>query len=319
LNIVGIEKLYYGVEDMDASIRFHQDLGMEKEESGRHGADFRLRNDTHVHLRAANDASLPPATIRWLPHLTGSTVREVIWGVDNAATLEAVATEISRDREVTRDAAGVLHTVDDCGFHIGFMVTKRKDVAVEFPPVNTVGRNLRRNRQAEGTQRRRVGPYRAGHVVYWVPGDLVKLANFYIGRLKFRLTDEGPAMRFMRCAGSSDHHSLLFQREGDFNGFQHVAYEYRDFDEVMMAGSHLVAQGWKSNTGPLRHNVSSTCSWYVWNPAGGAAEVYSDMDCVDDDWVPHYHDPKDPSFYGVSWSVVRPGQRRARPGEWLED
>ena len=37
--------------------------------------------------------------------------------------------------------------------------------------------------------------------------------DFYVKRLGFRLTDDGPSMRFMRCKGSSDHHSLLFQRE----------------------------------------------------------------------------------------------------------
>lgn len=319
MNIVGIEKLYYGVQDMEASIRFYQDWGMEKVEAGANGADFRLRNHTFVHLRRASDASLPPFQVKWLPHLCHSTMREVIWGVDNAQTLQAIGAELSRDREVQEDASGTLHVRDEGGFAVGFAVTRQKALAMEPAAVNTVGTYGRQNRQAAAAKRRTVGPCRAGHIVFWMPGDRVKPVEFYVKRLGFRLTDEGPTMRFMRCKGSSDHHSLMFQGEGDYHGFQHVAYEYQDHDDVMAVGSRMEQQGWKTNTGPLRHNISSSFSWYIWNPAGGAAEAYSDIDCVNDEWVPHYHDPADPDFYRVSWTYVRPGKRRARPGEWLED
>jgi catechol 2,3-dioxygenase-like lactoylglutathione lyase family enzyme len=319
MNILGIERLVYGVQDLEASVRFHQDLGMELVESSQSGADFRMRNDTRVQLRRADDASLPPARIQWLPHLNGSTVREVVWGADSAQTLQEIATELTRDRNVTEDNTGTLHTIDDCGFHVGFAVTRRSGASLEPAPVNTVGTYGRLNRQAEAARKKPVGPHRAGHVVYWVRGDIPKQSEFYIDRLGFRLTDDGPSMRFMRCKGASDHHSLLFQREGDYYGFQHVAYEYKDHDEVMTVGSRLEGNGWKTNTGPLRHNISSSFSWYVWNPAGGAAEAYSDMDCVTDDWKPTYYDPKDPGFYGVSWVMARPGKKRARPGEWIDD
>jgi naringenin degradation protein FdeC len=318
MNIVGIENITYGVEDMDASIRFHDDLGMERIDAGRNGTDFRLLNGAMVQLRGADDPALPPPKIDWLPHLNRSTVREVIWGVGDREALAAIGAELGKDREVTQDDAGVLHTVDETGFHIGFALSAARRLAAEPTAVNTVGFHARKNRQAEGTRRRRVSPYRAGHVVYWVPGDLVKPVDFYVKRLGFKLTDEGPSMRFMRCSGSADHHSLLLQREGSYLGFQHVAYEFKDFDEVMMAGCNLEQQGWKTNTGPIRHNISSSCSWYFWNPAGGVAEAFSDMDCVDDNWVVGYHDPSDPGFYGVSWAV-RPGKRRARPAEWIDD
>jgi hypothetical protein len=319
MTILGAEQLIYGVEDLEKSDRFHDDWGMERIASGRHGSDFRLLNDTTVHLRAASDASLPPATIRWLPHLMGSTLREAIWGVDSAESLDAIGAELTRDREVRRDADGVLHTVDDSGFHIGFMVTRRKEIILKPTENNTVGTYLRRNRQADGVRRRRVSPYKAGHLVYWVPDRLDEAASFYVERLDFRPTDNAPDSRFMRSNGSNDHHTLLIQQRPDTWGFQHVAYEYKDFDEVMFAGCHMEAQGWKTNTGPIRHNVSSSCSWYIWNPAGGVSEAYSDMDYVDDNWVVGFNDPKDPNFYGVSWAVRPPGKRRARPAEWIDD
>ena len=318
MTILGIEQLVYGVEDLEAAIRFQEDWGMECIDRGIHGAGFRLQNETSVHLRHASDGSLPPAAIRWLPHLSRSTLREVIWGVDNSASLQAIAAELSRDREVRSDANGILHSVDDCGFYLGFMVSKRREIVLTPTEVNTLGSYTRRNRQADGTRRRRVSPYKAGHLVYWVTDKLDEGARFYVERLGFRPTDNSPAMRFMRANGSNDHHTLLLQREPGFWGFQHVAYEYKDFDEVMFAGCHMEERGWKTNTGPIRHNISSTCSWYLWNPAGGVSEAYSDMDYVDDNWVVGWNDPKDPGFYGVSWAV-RPGKRRARPAEWIDD
>src|SRR3954447_19556591 len=186
MNIVGIEKLYYGVEDMDASICFHEELGMERADSGRSGADFRMRNNTFVHLRPADDASLAPSKVKWLPHLSRSTMREVVWGVDNAQTLEAIGAELGKDRDIRTDAAGILHTTDDGGLPVGFMVTQGKPVSLEPAPVNTVGTYGRLNRQAEAAKKKPVGPYRAGHVVFWMPGDLVKPVNFYVKRLGFR-------------------------------------------------------------------------------------------------------------------------------------
>ena len=198
------------------------------------------------------------------------------------------------------------------------MVSQRKETLLAFPATNTVGNHARRNRVAEGTIRRPVAPARIGHVVYWAPRDVPGAAKFY-RRLGFKITDDMTAGGlFMRCGGSCDHHSLLLQG-GKHLGFQHVAYEFRDFDEVMLLGSQVEAQGWKTNVGPLRHNVSSTCSWYFWNPAGGLSEAYSDMDCVDDDWVPRkFHPGEDPNFYGSSWHA-RPEHKNTPPGQWRDE
>ncbi|HUB97271.1 MAG TPA: VOC family protein, partial [Stellaceae bacterium] len=271
-------------------------------------------NGTTIHLRGDRDRGLPPAKLDW-PGVTDATAREVIWGVDTKATLDAIGAEITTDRDVRVDDEGVLHCRDDHGYALGFAVSTRKDSPLEFPQTNTVGSYARRNRIAEGSVRRRVAPARIGHVVYWAPGDVPAAARFY-QRLGFKVTDDmSKGGLFMRCAGSCDHHSLLLQG-GKAVGFQHVAYEFRDFDEVMLLGAQVEAKGWKTNVGPLRHNVSSTCSWYFWNPAGGLSEAYSDMDCVDDNWVPRTFRPgEDPDFYGSSWTA-RPEHANTPPGQW---
>jgi hypothetical protein len=318
MNIVGIERITYGVADLALAARFHRDWGLECVEQGEAGCEFRLPNDTTIALRRADDGALPPATIDWAP-LNDSTAREVVWGVDNAATLDAIGAELGRDRDVRRDNRGVLRTVDDDGYHIGFMVTERTTPKSELPATNSVLNFGRLNRPADGTVLRKVGPARMGHVVYWSPRDHRRAARFYIERLGFRLTDDmSRGGLFMRCAGAADHHSLLLQG-GTATGFQHVAYEFRDFDEVMLLGTQVEAGGWKTNVGPLRHNVSSSMSWYIWNPAGGLSEAYSDMDCVDDAWVPRVFRPgEDPAFYGSSWRA-RPEQKGVGPAHWKDE
>ena len=45
MNIVGLDSLVYGVDDIDAAIRFHEDWGLEFLERGASGADFALADD----------------------------------------------------------------------------------------------------------------------------------------------------------------------------------------------------------------------------------------------------------------------------------
>ncbi len=57
MNIVGLDSLIYGVDDIDAAIRFHEDWGLELLERGVSGADFALADGTTVHVRRADDAA----------------------------------------------------------------------------------------------------------------------------------------------------------------------------------------------------------------------------------------------------------------------
>jgi hypothetical protein len=157
MNIVGVERIYYGAANVALATRFHKDYGLDCVDEGAEGADFRLLNNTSVHIRRADDGTLPPAKIDWAP-VSDSTAREVIWGVDTRATLEAVGAELAKDRAVRADNEGLLHTVDDQGYHIGFMVTQRKAVKTTLPETNTVDNIGRLNRVADGSIRKSVSP-----------------------------------------------------------------------------------------------------------------------------------------------------------------
>ena len=319
MNITGIEKITYGVEDLDAAVRYHTDWGLALANRSDNGADFTLADASRLALRRADDAELPPATIEWL-HFGGSTVREVIWAAADGQTLDAIGAELGRDRDVTEDSGGVLHTTDDQGYHIGFAVSGLREQHLALPEINTVGTTGRWNKPAEASLRRRIRSLRYVHVVYWVPGDTAAAIRFYTDRLGFVITDTmtlGGA--FLRCAGTRDHHNLFLQKSNEgFYGFQHVAYEVKDLDEVGMLGEFMEEAGWKTNVGPIRHNICSSFSWYLWNPAGGCVEVLSDIDHCGADWQVRTIDPRDPSFYGHSWSA-RPEHRGVRPAQWIED
>ena len=318
MNITGIESITYGVEDLDAAIRFHTDWGLQPAGRDGDGADFTLADGTGLRLRRAGDTDLPAAPVEWL-HFGASTVREVIWAAADQATLDAIAAELCKDRAVTEDADGVLHSTDDQGYHLGFALASAKALTMDLPEINTVGTTGRWNKPAEAALRRRIRPLRYVHVVYWVPGDTAEALRFYTGRLGFVITDDmtvGGA--FLRCAGARDHHNLFLQKSAEgFYGFQHVAYEVKDLDEVGMLGEFMENAGWKTNVGPIRHNICFSFSWYLWNPAGGCIEVLSDIDHCGDDWQVRTINPRDLSFYGHSWSA-RPEHRGVRPAPWVE-
>lgn len=307
MNITGVESLTYGSEDVAAATKFYEDWGLALVRKDADGADFALPDRTSVHIRRIDAPGLPPASV------AGSTVREVIWGVKDLASLEAVGAELSRDRAVSEeDDDDILHSVDDLGYRIGFRVARRQFAPNALPPINTVGAPARVDARAEGALTHRVQQLRISHVVYWAPGDIERAAAFYTDRLGFRLTESVKGVGcFLRAGLSHDHHNLFLNSKGDNYGFQHVAFEVRDLDEVMMCGNHMEAEGWASHLGPGRHVMGSNSYWYFWNPAGGVAEVSSDMDFITDGWEPKRHDTVPGG--GMGWSVRKEDQG-LRPG-----
>ena len=311
MNILGVDAIHYGSKNVELAIKYYQDWGLTPLDLSDTGGDFANADGTTVHIRSQDDTSLPPAVLEW-EDSDSSTAREVIWGVDNGDTLQAIGAELSRDREVVEDSTGTLHCFDEQGFAIGFRVSRQKAIELQLPETNTVGRYGRINYPAEGALRRRIQPQRFGHVVYWVRGDLELFQNFYQDRLGFKTTDNLlGAGAFMRSGGSTDHHTLFLQQRNNYVGFQHVSFEVRYLDEVMLLGSHMEEQGWLTNVGPGRHNISSTISWYMWSPAGGLTEVYCDIDYADDGWEVRNVDTNSEEFYGFSW-CARPEQKSRR-------
>ncbi|WP_459070868.1 hypothetical protein, partial [Enterococcus faecium] len=62
-------------------------------------------------------------------------LRETVYGVADIATLDAIETELRRDREVSR-RDGVVRSVDDMGFALAFQVTVRRALDIKSERVN---------------------------------------------------------------------------------------------------------------------------------------------------------------------------------------
>lgn len=273
MKITRIESLLYGIADIETGIRYYDDWGLKKLEQGRNGADFALPSGQVIKLRMASDATLPP------PIEAGSTVREVIWGVDAAASLEEIGAELARDGEVARHADGTLHATDPFGLGIGFRLASPAGAPMPAPAP--------RLNHAFNPPPRAI-PSRIGHCVFFVPKSRMRaLQNFYLDRLQFRLSDRVEDFGdFMRCNGSRDHHNLFLLQRDERGGFNHAAFEVANFDEVIVGGKHMQKAGWKQATKPGRHIMGANLFWYFQNPSGGNTEYFADMDIMDDGWKP---------------------------------
>ena len=272
MKISRIESMLYGVEDLEAGIRYFEDWGVPLVERGARGAHFRLPSGQTILLRAASDKSLPGTGE------SGSTLRELVWGVEDAGSLKAIAKELARDREVKADPDGTLHSRDECGYAIAFRRTRPAKTA-------PAKKSARMNRPFDPERRAR--PQRAGHVVYKTRmADLAAASRFYQERLGFRLSDATPGGDFLRCPRTHDHHSLFLLARPDVRAFDHIAFEVAGFDEIVLGGRFMQGRGWTADSPVGRHVLGSNLFWYFNNPCGGRTEYFADMDQMNDQWKP---------------------------------
>src|SRR3989475_7058657 len=119
---IGIDAVTYGVQDLGMGARFLQEFGLRELERGHGGAPYCTAEGAAVHLRSADDSTLPP------PIEAGSTIREVVWGVGSKTDLDTIGAELSKDREVWNGSDGKLCSVDPNGLAISFQVSQRKEI-----------------------------------------------------------------------------------------------------------------------------------------------------------------------------------------------
>ena len=282
MTLRGIETLVYGVDDLDTCARFYDDFGLERAESDGQGVRYRLTEGSSFVLKRSDDPALPP------PFLGGQGPREIIWGVDSAEALAAIASDLGGDREVATDPDGTIHSIDDSGIRIGFRVFDRQDLGVSSAPTeNNLGPVIRWNQHRKWFERAR--PKLINHVVFGVP-DVDRAVAFYVDRLGFRVTDimRGFGM-FMRCDGRHDHHNLFVFR-GQRLFFSHVSFGVETIDELMVGANMMQRQGWVSEAGLGRHRISSLVFYYMNSPAGGQTEYSADSDYLNDHWKPRMWD-----------------------------
>jgi catechol 2,3-dioxygenase-like lactoylglutathione lyase family enzyme len=292
--IKGIDRITFGVEDMETCRRFLTDWGLQPTAQSDAGAIFETLDGCEVELRAKDDPSLPPAIE------PGPTLREVVWGVADEASLARLA---DRLRELpghdVRD--GMPGCRDPIGLSVRFRPSRRRPVTVKGSPLNTIDQHPRVDEPSPVYER--AHPVKVGHVVLFTD-RLAEQEAFYVEQLGFRVSDRYPGRGvFLRCQPRGGHHDLfLLQLPTPKVGINHIAFTVRDIHEVFGGGMHINRCGWRTEIGPGRHPISSAYFWYVRNPCGGLAEYYANEDWVTENWKPREFEPSPEAF--AEWAIV---------------
>lgn len=280
MNIIGPDELAFSVDDLEACARYLIDYGLRPAGSDAGGQRFEALDGTAIVLHLAGS----PETARAIG--PAPSICEMVYGVGDAATLSAIATELLRDREVEQAADGSIACVDDMGFAVRFRLTTRRTFTAPPDLTNAPGSPPQRPVNEPGiTPEMQAVPRTLSHVVLFIP-DAAKAAAFY-HRLGFRTTDlftgTGP---FLRPAGTLEHHTLfLIQAPPFMKGVEHFAFHMGSGTEVLLAGKRFEALGYTSFWGPGRHLFGSNWFWYFNSPLGCHVEYDADMDLHDDSWV----------------------------------
>ncbi|MDN4592292.1 glyoxalase [Xenophilus aerolatus] len=276
MKIIGPDELLFGVDSVADCAQYLTDYGLTPSTGGR----FEALDGTGVAIAHRDDSSLPPALG------TASMLRKTTNGCADQATVDAIASELQKDREVKRLSDGSIESMDDIGFVLGFRVSIRRPLSLSAETINAPGVASQRGVNVLGAdQHAPAMPRTLSHVVYFVP-DAAKAEAFYVERLGFVCTDRfvgvGP---FLRPAGTPDHHTLFMtQTPPPMKGCEHFTFHLGGPTEVMLAGSRFVAKGYESFWGPGRHKFGSNWFWYFNSPLGCHVEYDADMDLHDEQW-----------------------------------
>ncbi len=301
--ISGVQTAVFGVEDLELCDKFFADFELKVSSKSDTAITYGLPEGSYVVLKKSNDVSLPPA------YSPGSGIREVIWGVDEQSALDGIEAELKKDRIVTKDPDGTLHSADDLGLGIGFRIFKRQPLLAKDDQVNAPGRSARWNKHR--TWYDKATPQLIYHVVFGC-SDLDKPVGFYRDRLKFRITDVARDRGiFFRAEGRSDHHNIFWALTGKPQ-FLHISFGVENLDELLAGANDMQRKGWKSQLGLGRHRISSTLYFYIQSPAGGEAEYSADPDCLDDSWQPRIWEPL---FGNQHWVATLPAFLATPPKE----
>jgi catechol 2,3-dioxygenase-like lactoylglutathione lyase family enzyme len=279
MNIIGLDALVFGVDDLAGCAQYLRDYGLTDAGGGR----FEALDGTAIVIADEADATLAKA-----PN-PGCRLRKTTMGVRDAAALSAIAAELRKDREVRDLADGSIESVDDQGFAIGFQVSVRRPIDKPGEIANAPGSPIVRPANTLGVDAAapQIMARTLSHVVYFV-ADVAKAEAFYVERLGFRCTDRfvgaGP---FLQPAGTLDHHTHFFIAAPPFmTGVEHFTFHFGGPGEVLHNGHRFVEKGYQPFWGPGRHLFGSNWFWYFNSPFGCHMEMDADMDLHDATWSP---------------------------------
>ena len=303
--IEGIDRITYSTDgtsaNWDTTRRFFGDWGLKLLLDTPEQQLWETLNGAQVCVRQRDDPGLPP------PMETGPTLREVVWGVKDDASLHFLAKTLESQRgfkaysyennSVT--VASRIEALDPHGLRVVFQKSAKRPLDIQGAPTNPFGNVQRIDTPSPVYER--ATPIEIGHVVFF--SDCVAEAEAFYARLGFVTSDRYPGRgAFMRCAPDAGHHDLfLLSLPNKPTGLNHVAFTVRDIHEVFGGGLHISRCGWKTQLGPGRHPISSAYFWYFENPCGGLIEYNADEDHLTKAWTPRDFEPGPTVF--AEWAI----------------
>ena len=299
--IEGIDSISYSTDRWDEARRFLGDWGLSALSDTPAQQTWETLSGAQVLVYRPEDPRLPP------PMESGPTLREVVWGVRDAASLDSLVKTLAdrhgysvssyENGSVTAETQVAL--LDPHGLQVVFRLSRKRPVTVQGSPSNAWGHVQRIDTPSPVYERAQ--PVEIGHVVLFTD-RLAEMEAFYAS-LGFVCSDRYPGRGvFMRCSAEGGHHDLfLLQLPTGKVGLNHVAFTVRDIHEVFGGGLHMSRCGWKTQLGPGRHPISSAYFWYFENPCGGLIEYNADEDHLTPAWQPRAFEPGPTVF--AEWAI----------------
>ena len=307
--IEGIDSITYSTDgtskNWDDTRRFFADWGLKNRVDDAEKQVWETLNGAQVIVRQPDDPRLPPAME------SGPTLREVVWGVQDDATLawlskklvklasKSIGTSVDSYENNSKSDPESISTIDPHGLRTVFQKSAKRTLNITGASTNPYGNTQRVDQPSPVYER--ATPVDIGHVVLFT--NVIAQAESFYQQLGFVTSDRYPGRGvFMRCAPEGGHHDLfLLQIPNKAKGLNHVAFTVRDIHEVFGGGLHMSRCGWKTQLGPGRHPISSAYFWYFENPCGGLIEYNADEDKLTEKWQARDFEPGPTVF--AEWAI----------------
>ena len=265
----GIDAVIFGVADMAEAKRFLDDWGVKQISVDADRLVYETRDGAEVIVRPSDAPDLPA------PIEPGNTVREVIWGADNAQELDKTLAQLKAGGGVKTGADGLSRICDPNGLSFALRVSQRRAVAVAPDPRRSTHRariigSINRSPPVHD----RAHPITIGHVVdvrrrLFTPCGL---STYRAPRLCRDRATNIPIMASSRAAGSSVQalQSLPFSTAPESPKRQSaLAFTVSDIHEVIggIPDARRQAEDRDRSRPP---SDPSAYFWYFGKSAGGA-------------------------------------------------
>ncbi|WP_063043404.1 VOC family protein [Nocardia pseudovaccinii] len=266
----GLGKVTIGVPNLDETISYYSDFGLE-------------------HLGAGRFATVNGGEQLELVHAPLRRLVEMSIAADDADDIGSAASKLTSLGIEVRQELGSVRAVEPVtGTVVRVAVRPRVVVEPAVPPTpyNGPGRIDRWGRAPFISRTERVRPRKLGHCVIGST-DLDTTMRFFVDGLGFKVSDYmGDKAAFLRC--SVEHHNVLVMA-APVNFMHHTSWQVDDIDEVGRGAFDMLEDHPDRHIWGLgRHYAGANFFWYLKDPAGNFSEYYSDMDtCPEDElWSP---------------------------------